>query len=300
MLNILIQSIWPMVLALGLGWFFGRRMMPRFASYISQSIGYLIWLLLVSVGLQFGSVLANPNAGMQLVTIAFGYATLLSVLTFTFLLPFYSKLSDVKGPRSFKDLIAPVRACLLAILMVVIGVCLYAVLPQQLLSFHFSEYLLYAVVFMIAAELSTVRIGKISKRHLYVPVMALLAWPIAAFAMQFFSSYDVATLMMLSGGLGWFSLSGPLVANITQSQELGGLALLIDLFREIISIILLYLFGRRFSLSALGVCGATAMDSTLPFVKKNCTAVDVQIAVFSGFLLTVLAPFLIMLCASLR
>ncbi|MBF7688693.1 lysine exporter LysO family protein [Acinetobacter rathckeae] len=302
MLILLLNAVWPITCALLLGWLIGKTINTRIHQYFSKSIGYFIWLLLVSVGMQFGEVLANPKTGLSLVGSAMLYAGLLSVVTFVVLIPFQSfdKHASDDSTASFKDIVAPIKACCLAVLMVVIGGILYFLLPNDIRSVNVSGHLLYLVIFMIGAELSTVKIERITKQHLYVPFMALLVWPVVAWFLSFFYSQDTLTLMMLGGGLGWFSLSGSLVAELTQSNQLGGFALLTDLFREIFSIIFIYLFGRRFSLSALGVCGATAMDSTLPFVKKNCTASDVQIAIFSGFILSILAPFLIIICASLR
>ncbi|MBF7684841.1 lysine exporter LysO family protein [Acinetobacter sp. B10A] len=301
MLALLLNAIWPITVALLLGWFVGKTANTRLNQYFSQSIGYFIWLLLVSVGMQFGEVLANPKTGLNLIASALLYAGLLSAMTFLVLIPFQPRVSAKNTQKaSFKDIIAPMKACFFAILMVVIGGFLYFLLPHEMRSLNISAYLLYLVIFMIGAELSTVHIEKITKQHIYVPCMVILVWPIVAWILSWFYPQDALTLMMLGGGLGWFSLSGSLVAELTQSNQLGGFALLTDLFREIFSIILIYLFGRRFSLSALGVCGATAMDSTLPFVKKNCTATDVQIAIFSGFILSLLAPFLIIVCAALR
>lgn len=301
MLILLFQAIWPITCALLFGWLVGKNANTRLHRFFSKSIGYFIWLLLISVGMQFGEVLANPKTGLSIVGSAMLYAGLLSVVTFLALMPFQRNPQMTNTQViSLKEIIAPIKACFLAILMVVIGGVLYFLLPNSARSVNLSGYLLYLVIFMIGAELSSVKIERITKQHLYVPLMALLVWPLVAWVLSWFYPQDTLTLMMLGGGLGWFSLSGSLVAELTQSNQLGGFALLTDLFREIFSIIFIYLFGRRFSLSALGVCGATAMDSTLPFVKKNCTPSDVQIAIFSGFILSLLAPFLIIICASLR
>lgn len=302
MLILFMESVWPITCVLLLGWFVGKNAHSKLHYYFSKSIGCVIWLLLVSVGMQFGEVLENPKNGLNIICSAILYAGLLSMVTFLMLIPFQHRPKTRVSMQaiSLKEILAPIKACLLAIVMVVIGAFLYFVLPEGLRSANLSGYLLYLVILMIGAELSTIKIEKITRQHLYVPLIALLVLPLVAWFLSWFYPQDTLTLMMLGGGLGWFSLSGSLVAQLTQSNELGGFALLTDLFREIFSIIIVYLFGRRFSLSALGVCGATAMDSTLPFVKKNCTDSDVQIAIFSGFILSFLAPFLIIVCASLR
>ena len=45
--------------------------------------------------------------------------------------------------------------------------------------------------------------------------------------------------------------------------------------------------------SAIGLSGAAAMDSALPFVKENCEPEYVKYAIVSGFILTLVAPVLI-------
>ena len=44
-------------------------------------------------------------------------------------------------------------------------------------------------------------------------------------------------------------------------------------------------------MAAIGISGAAAMDSALPFVKENCRAEYIKYAVVSGFILTLVAPF---------
>lgn len=44
---------------------------------------------------------------------------------------------------------------------------------------------------------------------------------------------------------------------------------------------------------AIGICGATCMDVTLPIIEKYCAAVYVPVAFISGAIITVLVPFMI-------
>ena len=68
-------------------------------------------------------------------------------------------------------------------------------------------------------------------------------------------------LIALSQGYGWYSMSGILFTKL-HSTELGGIALLTDLFREIFAILLMYCLGWRFPRSAISSAGATSMDIT--------------------------------------
>ncbi len=64
-------------------------------------------------------------------------------------------------------------------------------------------------------------------------------------------------------------------------------------FREMFSIVFLYFFGKTQPAAAIGLSGAAAMDSALPFVKENCEPEYVKYAIVSGFILTLAAPVLI-------
>lgn len=301
MLTILIYSLLPLVFALFLGWSGARVISLSLRQYLIKKIGYVIWILLVSVGYEFGSVLANPLVGRQVCLDAFLYASILSLTTFFLLFTQKKRVGLIHASvkKELKDIWPPIIECICAISMVVLGVLLYSLFPQVLVNTPLTTYLLYIVIVLIGIDLASIKIERFTFGHIYVPLMVILTLFIAAFFTSYVLDYKFSTLMMVGSGFGWFSLSGSLVAKLT-TNELGSFALLTDLIRELYAIILLYIFGQYRSHAVIGVCGATAMDSTLPFVKKNCSDLDVQIAIFSGFILTILAPFFITFFASFR
>ena len=63
-----------------------------------------------------------------------------------------------------------------------------------------------------------------------------------------------------------------------------------DLFRELVAILLMYVIGQRWAEIAIGTGGATTMDTTLPIVKQTCPPAALPLALVSGFFLTLLAP----------
>ncbi|WP_298776393.1 LysO family transporter [uncultured Shewanella sp.] len=79
----------------------------------------------------------------------------------------------------------------------------------------------------------------------------------------------------------------------------GAIALMTDLFRELLAIILLYLLGQQFSRECIAAGGATTLDSTLPIVKQTCSSEQLSTALVSGLILTLLAPILMTLFLSL-
>lgn len=97
----------------------------------------------------------------------------------------------------------------------------------------------------------------------------------------------------IGAGFGWYSLSAVIISQ-TYDVALGALALLTNIFREILAIILIPFIARRFGfLPAVGPGGATTMDVTLPIIAKNCDAQTTLIAFYSGTVLTALVPIVV-------
>ncbi|MEB3753749.1 lysine exporter LysO family protein [Acinetobacter sp. MD2(2019)] len=299
MLSLLWNSLAPILLALIFGWGFGKFATNTLKTKLIKSITYLVWLLLVSIGFQFAQVLADPHIGLKVILNAVMYASVLSLITFLCLYRGRSQVVAEHATKSLKEIITPIKECLIAVLMVMMGVGLYLLFHHTGSSANVSSNLLYVLIFLIGIDLSTVQLQSLTAKHFSVPAIAIVAMLVSAAMVSVFTHYPMMTLMMVGSGFGWFSLSGSLVATLSNT-ELGSFALLTDLMREFYAIALLYLLGQKMPYPVIGVCGATSMDSTLPFVKKNCSQTDVQIAIFSGFVLTLLAPFLIVLFASFQ
>ena len=300
MFAILFSSVLPIVMALLLGSMAGKVMTAPIKTLAVASIGYLVWGLLMVIGYQFADVLFQPDIGWKVLRESFIYASILSVSSFLLLLARPVEEQDnIKPKRNFHGLLKPLQECCIAMLMVGLGMLSYLILPHDLHAAQFSHTLLLILIVLIGIDLSTVRLACLTKHQIWVPCAMLFAIFIAAYIAHWLLPHSFTALLTVASGFGWFSLSGSLVTSLL-GKEMGSFALLTDLIREFYGIVLLFLCGRSLPRSVIGVCGATAMDSTLPFIKQNCRSSDVQMAIFSGFILTLLAPFLIVLFASLQ
>jgi uncharacterized membrane protein YbjE (DUF340 family) len=67
----------------------------------------------------------------------------------------------------------------------------------------------------------------------------------------------------MASGFGWYSLSGILLTE-SFGPVIGSAAFFNDLCRELLAIMLIPGLVRRSRSTALGLCGATSMDFTLP------------------------------------
>ncbi|MFP4198338.1 MAG: lysine exporter LysO family protein [Halanaerobium sp.] len=102
----------------------------------------------------------------------------------------------------------------------------------------------------------------------------------------------------VGAGFGWYSLSGVLISKL-HSAELGSLAFLSNVFRELLTVMILPLVVRYFgSLAAVAPGGATTMDVTLPLVKESGGEAVVIPAFVSGAVLSTLVPILVPLFLS--
>ncbi len=99
--------------------------------------------------------------------------------------------------------------------------------------------------------------------------------------------------LAVGAGFGYYSLSGIFIGQIS-GEEMGVIALLANLFREVITLVGAPFMVRYFGkLGAIVAGGATAMDTTLPVIVKATGKEYAIVSIFSGIVLTVLVPVLV-------
>lgn len=99
--------------------------------------------------------------------------------------------------------------------------------------------------------------------------------------------------------LGYYSLSSILITEL-QGERLGVLALLANLMRELLTLVLAPLLVRYWrKLAPIAAGAATAMDTTLPVIVRFAGVEYATIAIFTGVVLMLLAPLLVTLVLSL-
>lgn len=107
---------------------------------------------------------------------------------------------------------------------------------------------------------------------------------------------SIRNSVAIASGLGWYSLSGVTIGNIAGAQ-LGSIAFLSNLMRELFSFFTIPLISRKFNYySCIAVAAATSEDTTLPMMVKYTNEETVVLSVFNGILCSALVPFLISLC----
>lgn len=183
---------------------------------------------------------------------------------------------------------------------VVLGGFLLGLTQWQWLQFanKGSEYALIFLLLLVGIQLRnsgmTLRQIVLNRRGMMVAVVVTIsALAGGALAAQLLGLPIKAGLAMASG-FGWYSLSGILITD-AYGPVLGSAAFFNDLARELVAIMLIPSLVRRSRSTALGLCGATSMDFTLPVLQRSGGLEMVPPAIVHGFLLSLLAPVLIAL-----
>ncbi len=114
-----------------------------------------------------------------------------------------------------------------------------------------------------------------------------------------FSSYTTSETLAVGSGLAYYSLSSVIISKIN-GAELGTVALLSNVFREILALILIPIIAKRLSpLVAISLGGATTMDTTLPLLIRSCGQNYLALMLFHGFVCDFSVPFMVSFFISL-
>lgn len=116
---------------------------------------------------------------------------------------------------------------------------------------------------------------------------ALVGGAIAAFLL----GIPVKMGLALASGFGWYSLTG-IVLTDAYGPVMGSAAFFNDLARELAAIMLIPLIINRYRSTALGICGSTSMDFTLPVLQRSGGVSIVPAAIVHGFVLSLITPIL--------
>ena len=295
-LHNILSSVIPILLFLVGGYALGK-LLPK--AIVRSAVNYItpvVWVILFVIGLESGEAFSSLAAGLSILKGASLYAFTISAVVFALIIPFNRKpAAEDTEPNSWAALWYPIKECLIAFSLVLLGALFYRLQWHDnsigAVAFNIS-YWLYVLLLFIGMDLAQVSISRswLAPRVLLIPLLVMIGSMLAGLLISLMTGEELAVALALSTGFGWFSLSGALAGQYL-GDAYGSMALLNDLMRELIGLTVVFLLGRNYANSSIGVCGATAMDTTLPFVRKACNYEYVPTAIISGLILTVAAPF---------
>lgn len=105
--------------------------------------------------------------------------------------------------------------------------------------------------------------------------------------------HTAAEGMAVGAGFGYYSLSSILITG-SKGPELGTIALLSNIIRELIALLCAPLLARWFgTLAPISAGGATTADTTLPIITRTCGDELAVVSIYHGFVVDFSVPFLV-------
>ncbi|BDH46520.1 membrane protein [Salmonella enterica subsp. enterica serovar Choleraesuis] len=164
-----------------------------------------------------------------------------------------------------------------------------------------SEYTLILLLWLVGVQLrnSGMSLKQIvlNRRGMMVASIVVVSSLIAGMINAMILGLPLKVGMAMASGYGWYSLSGILMTE-SYGPVIGSATFFNDLGRELIAIMLIPALARRSRSTALGLCGATSMDFTLPVLQRSAGVEIVPAAIVHGFILSLIVPILLALFAA--
>ena len=169
-------------------------------------------------------------------------------------------------------------------------------IPTYLVEHDFTIYALWLLMLLVGISIgSDRRLGEILRtlkpRVLLLP-MATTAGTFAGTALvSLFLSYSVSECMAVGAGFAYYSLSSIFISQY-KGAELGTIALISNIARELITLLLTPLLARHLGpLIPISCGGASTMDTTLPVITRYCGKEWIFVSIVHAMILDFSVPF---------
>lgn len=140
----------------------------------------------------------------------------------------------------------------------------------------------------------------VNPRLIFLPAMTIVGTLAGTTVISLLLTHRSLTdCLAIGSGFGYYSLSSIFITEY-RGAELGTIALLANISREIITLLAAPLLVRWFGrLAPISAGGATTMDTTLPIITRTSGQEFVVVSIFHGFTVDFSVPFLVTLFCSL-
>lgn len=290
-----------------LGWFFRRFGTFRVSGLLSVSI----CLMLFFVGLEVGCnrILMQSLGRLGWEALA---GALLSALGCGFVSLVFWKVcrepatTDVKeGNKSSREgirllaILSRFKDSAFILLCFVVGVIAGVFQFQVYFPVNASFYCLGVLLVLVGFSVGQNRellgsMRKTKKKLLLLPLVTIVGTYVAMLITFFLCSrHGLFDWLSVGSGFGYYSLSSILITE-AKGAELGTIALMYNVFREIFAILFAPLLVKVFGpLSVISVGGATTADTTLPSIARESGPEFVPLAIYHGIAVDFTVPFLV-------
>lgn len=193
------------------------------------------------------------------------------------------------------------KGSLIVVEFFVLGVCLGrldlapALLMDSRVTFAALCCLLFCVGMSIGSNDDIVsEFRSLNPRLALLPVATILGSFAGSLVAWLFLQYrGVTDCMAVGSGFAYYSISSIFITQY-RGAELGTVALLANIYREILTLLIAPLLAKVFGpLAPISSGGATTMDTTLPIISQTCGQQYVVVSLFHGFVVDFSVPFLV-------
>lgn len=186
-----------------------------------------------------------------------------------------------------------------------IAVGLLSIVPQSLIESDISYYALCALMFCVGIGIGSdsemlSSFKKVNPRLMMLPIMTIVGTLAGTAAAALLLPHrHLFDCMAIGSGFGYYTLSSIFITEY-KGAELGTIALLANIMREILTLLCAPLLVRWFGkLAPITLGGATTMDTTLPIITRASGQDFVIVSIFHGFCVDFSVPFLVTFFCSL-
>ena len=284
------------------------KLFYRFSGYITE-LGLII--LIGSMGARIG---VDDKIINQLGVIGFKAFTLalFSIIGSVALLKLFavylkSNYEKEKAAAPVEENESDHRLTIIIVLSIIIGIILgLTILKDNYLPVIevITTYALAALLFGVGVDIGLNKkafreLKVLGFKIILIPILIVLGTLFGSYLASFILNMVAQDALAVGAGFGWYSLSAVLITKI-HSVELGSIAFLTNVFRELMTIISLPFIVRYIGkIPSIGPGGATTMDVTLPIIKKVAGEETAIPAFISGVVLSTLVPVLVPFILSL-
>ncbi len=169
-------------------------------------------------------------------------------------------------------------------------------IPTYLMEHDITVYALWLLMLLVGISIgSDRRLGEILRtlrpRVLLLPLATTVGTLAGTALMSLFLAYSVSECMAVGAGFAYYSLSSIFISQY-KGPELGTIALISNIARELITLLLTPLLARYLGpLMPISCGGASTMDTTLPVITRYCGKDWIFVSIVHAMVLDFSVPF---------
>lgn len=172
------------------------------------------------------------------------------------------------------------------------------VVPQILLDSRVSFVALCCLLFCVGMSIGRSpdikrEFKSLNPRLALLPIATILGTWMGVIVAWLFLQRGLADCLAIGSGFAYYSLSSIFITEY-RGAELGTIALLTNIIREMITLLLTPFMAKIFGpLAPISSGGATTLDTTLPIISQTVGPRYVVLSIYHGFIVDFSVPFLV-------